>query len=122
MGFMQKGLGLGGWKKLNSVFLHPPETSKEFFEPATYFDSETLAKISLPRPPALEPAPGLKRLSENILGELGYRALLGQFISDAEAKSAGSHWLADRYVLYERSSPSSYALVPRSRWTNPEAA
>ena len=32
MGFMQKGLGLGGCKKLNSVFLHPPEASKEFCE------------------------------------------------------------------------------------------
>jgi uncharacterized protein DUF6782 len=122
MGFMQKGLGLGGWKRLNAVFLHPPETTKEFFEPAIYFDSESLPRISLPRPPALESAPGYKRLSENILGELGYRALLGQFIFHEEAKSAGSHWLADRYILYERSSPSGYAIVARSRWSSPETA
>ena len=122
MGFMQKGLALGGWKRLNAVFLHPPETTKEFFEPAIYFDLQTLAKISLPRPPALESAPGYKRLSENTLGELGYRALLGQFISDDEAKSAGSRWLADRYILYERSRPAAYAIVARSRWSSPEAA
>ena len=99
------------WKRLSAVFLHPPETTKEFFEPAIYFDLQTLAKISLPRPPALESAPGYKRLSENTLGELGYRALLGQFISDDEAKSAGSRWLADRYILYERSRPAAYAIV-----------
>ncbi len=122
MGFMQKGLGLGGWKKLNSVFLHPPETTKEFFENSVYFNSESLPKISLPRPPAFESAPGYKRLSENTLGELGYRALLGQFISEQEAKSAGSQWLADRYILYERSSPHAYALVARSRWASSEAA
>jgi uncharacterized protein DUF6782 len=122
MGFMQKGMGLGGWKRLNAVFLHPPETTKEFFEPAIYFDSESLPGITLPRPPALESVPGLKRLSENTLGELGYRALLGQFISDQEAKSAGSRWLADRYILFERWSPSGYAIVVRSRWSSPEAA
>ena len=76
----------------------------------------------MPRPPALESAPGYKRLSENTLGELGYRALLGQFISDDEAKSAGSRWLADRYILYERSRPAAYAIVARSRWSSPEAA
>ena len=122
MGFMQKGLALGGWKKLQSVFLHPPETTKEFFESSVYFDSESLPKISLPRPPTFESAPGYKRLSENTLGELGYRALLGQFISEQEAKSAGSQWLADRYVLYERSSLHSFAIAARSRWSSPEAA
>jgi len=82
----------------------------------------SLPKISLPRPPAFESAPGYKRLSENTLGELGYRALLGQFISEQESKSAGSQWLADRYILYERSSPHTYALVARSRWASSEAA
>jgi uncharacterized protein DUF6782 len=122
MGFMQKGLGLGGWKKLNSVFLHPPETTKELFETSIYFNSEPLPKISLPRPPAFESAPGYKQLSENTLGELGYRALLGQFISEQEAKTAGSQWLADCYILYERSSPPVFAIVARSRWSSPEAA
>ncbi len=122
MGFMQKGLALGGWKRLNALFLNPPETTKEFFEPAVFFDSRPLPKIELPRPPALESAAGYKRLSENTLGELGYRALLGQFISEDEAKSAGSQWLADRYVLYEHSSPTTYAIVARSRWSSPEAA
>jgi uncharacterized protein DUF6782 len=122
MGFMQEGLGLGGWKRLNAVFLHPPETTKEFFEPAIYFDAKSLPEIHLPHAPALESAAGYSRISDNILGELGYRALLGQFLSEQEAKSAGSRWLADRYILYEHSAPSGYAIVARSGWSSAEAA
>jgi len=75
---------------------------------------------------------GLDFLAVNTMGELGYYALLGELISEDEAKSVATHWLADRYVLYERaaSGPSpgdlrqtrQYTLVSRTRWSNAEAA
>jgi hypothetical protein len=122
MGFMQRGLQLGGWKRLNSLFASPPSTTKEIFEPAVYFDQQPLPTISLPQPPSLEGVLRLKVLTENNVGELGYYSLLGQFISEDEAKTVGTGWLADRYILYEGPDANQFALVARTRWTSSETA
>jgi len=122
MGFMQRGLQLGGWKKLNSLFSNPPTTTREIFEPSVYFDEQPLPAISLPRPPALDGVPGLKLLAENTVGELGYYSLLGQLISEDEAKSVAGGWLADRFILYEGARADQFALVARTRWASAETA
>ena len=132
MGFMQRGLEVGGWKRLNSLFNDPPNTTKEIFEPQVYFEKQQLPKVSLPHPAPLARAPGLVFLAENTMGELGYYAVLGQLISEDEAKSVATGWLADRYLLYERAAPGlspgltqegkEYALVSQTRWSSPEAA
>jgi hypothetical protein len=122
MGFIQGGLQLGGWKDLKSLFEHPPETTKQIFEPQTYFHHQAFPKVALAHPPALEGVAGLRFLSENAMGELGYYCLLGQLISDDEAKTLGPSWLADRYLLYERSGGNEYTLVARTRWTSPETS
>lgn len=122
MGFMSSGLQRGGWKILNALFTTPPATTKEIFEPAVYFDPRPLPKVSLPRPAALDGVTGLRLLGENTLGELGYYSLLGQFISEAEAKTVATGWLGDRYVLYEGSTPGQFTLVARSRWSSSETA
>jgi hypothetical protein len=122
MGFIQAGLQLGGWKNLNVIFEHPPENTQQIFEPQTYFNHQAFPKVALAHPPALEGVAGLHFLSENAMGELGYYALLGQLISEDEAKTLGQSWLADRYLLYEHSGGNDYTLVARTRWTSPEAA
>jgi hypothetical protein len=124
MSFIQAGLARGGWKKLSELFEHPPSSTKEIFEPQFYFEGKALPEISLARPPALEGVAGLRMLEENILGQLGYYALLGQLISESEAKQVAPGWLADRYILYEYEgvAPARYALVARTRWTSPESA
>jgi len=132
MGFMQRGLQAGGWKRLNSLFNDPPNTTKEIFEPQAYFEKQQLPKVSLPHPAPLAEIPGLNFLAENIMGELGYYAVLGQLISEDEAKSVATGWLADCYLLYERAAagPSpgltqegkEYTLVAQTRWSSPEVA
>jgi hypothetical protein len=122
IGFIQAGLQLGGWKDLNVLFEHPPESTKQIFEPQTYFNHRAFPKIALAHPPALEGAAGLRFLSENAMGELGYYSLLGQLISEDEAKTVGQSWLGDRYLLYERTGGNDYTLVARTRWTSPEEA
>ena len=42
MGFIQAGLQRGGWKDLNELFEHPPSTTKEIFEPQTYFNHQAV--------------------------------------------------------------------------------
>ncbi len=122
MGFIQAGLQRGGWKDVNVLFERPPQSTKEIFEPEIYFNHQALAKVELTRPPALELSAGLRFLTENSLGELGYYALLGQFISEDEAKALSPAWLADRYLLYEQSGGNGYVLVARTRWASSEQA
>ncbi len=122
MGFIQAGLQLGGWKELQGLFEHPPEATKQIFEPPTYFHHQAFPQVALAHPPALEGVAGLRFLTANAMGELGYYALLGQLISGDEAKAVGPAWLADRYLLYERSAGNDYTLVARTRWTSPETS
>jgi hypothetical protein len=132
MGFMQRGLEAGGWKRLNSFFNDPPTTTKEIFDPQAYFGKQPLPKVSLPRPEPLASIHGMNFLTENAMGELGYYSLLGQLISEDEAKSVAKGWLADRYLLYEGAAggqaPGSkrgdkqYILVSRTQWASPESA
>ncbi len=122
MGFMQRGLALGGWKKLRELFARPPTTTKEIFEPRVYFENVPLPKVSLPLPGPLPSAAGLRLLDQNILGELGYYSLLGQLISEEEAKTVATGWLADRYILWERPGTDLTALMARTRWASPETA
>jgi hypothetical protein len=122
IGFIQAGLQLGGWKNLVGLFEHPPETSKQIFEPQTYFNHQAITRVTLAHPPALESVAGLRFLSENSMGELGYYSLLVQLISQDEAETVGEAWLSDRYLLYEHSGGDQYALVARTRWTNPDKA
>jgi len=126
MGFMQAGLQAGGWKRLNSLFDDPPTSTKEIFQPEVYFGKQALPKVSLPRPPALEGLRDLNFLADNLMGEMGYYALLGQLISEDEAKSVSTHWLADRYLLYEKRAAAQgsqrYVLVAQTRWSSPGAA
>jgi len=122
MGFIQAGLQLGGWKDLKVLFEQPPQATKQIFEPQTYFHHQAFPKIALAHPPAIEDVAGLRFISENSMGELGYYSLLGQLISEDEAKTVGQAWLADRYLLYERSGGNEYTLVVRTRWESAEQA
>ena len=122
VGFMQVGLQRGGWKSLNAIFQNPPDATKQIFEPRTYFDRQPLPILALAHPAALDGVAGLQFLAENVMGELGYYSVLGQLISEDEAKALSNALLADRYLLYERSGGNDYTLVARTRWTSPETA
>jgi hypothetical protein len=120
--FIQHGLKRGGWKSLNATFDHPPDSTKQIFQPGVYFDHQTLPTLTVARPAAIVGATGLRFLTENVMGQLGYYSLLGQLISGDEAKSLGPGWMADRYLLYEYTGGTDYTLVSRTRWTSSETA
>lgn len=131
MGFIQRALQEGGWQRLNQLFTDPPKTTREIYDPQAYLEREAPWKITLPHPAPLNGIPGLTFLAENSMGELGYCEVIGQLISEAEAKAVAGDWRADRYLLYERtdaadsaSAPGGrrYVLVSRTRWSRPESA
>jgi hypothetical protein len=167
IGFMQAGLVNGGWKRLNELFVNPPTTTKEIFQPELFFGggssstgggpiviepgasgssstggpviiepgksevssaSQTasvtpaLAKIGLPSPPPAVIGAGLRPISHNVMGQLGYYCVLGQLISEEEAKKLAPGWQADRYLIFENGSTHRTLLVARTRWSSPETA
>jgi hypothetical protein len=123
LGFIQQALqARGGWENLGQVFQNPPTQTRQIFQPSLYLIDQAPERITLPRPPVLESAAGLRRVDENSLGQLGTMALLGQLISEEEAKALAPHALADRYIVYEDRARGSYALLSRSRWSGAEPA
>ncbi len=121
-GFAQQVLRRGGWKQLNATFHDPPETTKDFFDPEAYFRKLSLPKVTLPQPKALQRLKNLSLLEENTLGELGVYVVVGQLISQAEARQVASGWLGDRYLLYENRQNGHTTLVGRTLWTSPSFA
>jgi len=119
---MQRGLKQGGWQKLRDFFLHPPETTKEIFEPDFYFEHQRLPEVALPDPRPMQHHQRLRVVERNRMGQLGYYCLLGQLLSEEEAKKVAPSWLADRYLVYEDSAGHRYAVVARVRWAGAEAA
>lgn len=81
-----------------------------------------LAKISLPSPPTSVTGPGLRLVSHNVMGQLGYYCVLGQLISEDEARKLAPAWEADRYLILENGSTHRLLLVARTRWSSPETA
>jgi hypothetical protein len=85
-----------------------------------------LAPVALPHPPALDSVPGLHVVSENAMGEMGYYGLLGQLVSEDEAKRVAPAWLGDRYLVYEgdgqKGRLGDLVLIARSRWQSEDAA
>ncbi|HEV2176030.1 MAG TPA: ImmA/IrrE family metallo-endopeptidase [Terriglobia bacterium] len=130
LSFMQKGLQLGGWKKLNLLFAQPPETTREIFQPEAYFEPGSPAatpdtakpEMTLPHPTALAGLAHFRLVEDNAMGELGYYGLLGQLISEDEAKRVAPQWRADRYLVYENPDSRTYLLVARTRWASADMA
>ena len=120
--FIEKALQKGGWKSLNSLFISPPASTKDIFDPTAYFNHQPLAGIQFPAQTPLDSTPGLTKFDANTVGELGFDAMLGQFLSEEKAQAVSSQWLADRYVVYENSAQQTYALVACSRWESSDAA
>jgi hypothetical protein len=131
MHFARAGLVLGGWQRLNQCFTDPPTSTEQIFRPESYFKppadgpaatDPATRPLPLPPPALLERTPGLKRVESNIMGELGYDALIGQLLTPEEADKVTLPWVADRYLVYEGPAAGQFALVARTRWSTSQAA
>jgi len=139
MQFNLKGLQLGGWKRLNQSFARPPATTHQIFQPDLYYDpaskegggatrvsttpnDEGRMAFALPPPSALGRLRGLRQVEDNIMGALGYYALIGQLLSRQEAQRVAEPWVADRYRVYEGPAPGQFTLLARTKWASVEAA
>lgn len=120
--FISKGLRRTDWQGLNELFTSPPSSTKALYQPNVYFDHVALSEIKLPGESPLSSVPGLKRLDENTLGELGCNQLVGQFLSEEKATADCAGWMGDRYVVYEDPATQSHGLLARTRWASADSA
>jgi Putative metallopeptidase family (DUF6782) len=120
--FIGNGLRRVDWKGLDELFTSPPSSTKALYQPDVYFNHVALPEVNLPDKTPLSSVPGLKKLDENVMGELGCNELLGQFLTEDMAAADCAGWLGDRYVVYEDQAGENYPLVARTRWASFDCA
>jgi hypothetical protein len=60
---------------------------------------------------------GQKPLADNVLGEMGIRILLSQWLDDATGKAASQGWRGDRYLVYDDGKAMIWQIVLDSKQT-----
>ena len=98
----------GGFAALNEVYNNPPASSAQILHPEKYFAHEQPVRVEFDDTTVL----GQKPLADNVLGEMGIRILLSQWLDDATGKAASQGWRGDRYLVYD----DGRALVWKTVW------
>ena len=96
----------GGWKLVDQLFAHPPQTSEQVLHPEKYLAGEQAIPVRAPEPPA-----GMKVLARGTLGELASGVLV---------RGSANGWGGDAYAV--AATGRKLALFWTSAWDTPEAA
>ncbi len=109
--------GAGGFDDISAAFARPPSSTTEIFHPHKYFAKWQPLRIQW-ADTAIE---GQRPMADNVLGELGLRALFADWVDEATAPTLAAGWKGDRYLVFpvEGAKP---ALVWRVAWERPELA
>ena len=113
-----------GKAAFDEVFRHPPASTQQILHATNYFSGTTPSTPQLMR---LEDAVGkdaghFRKLIEGSLGEFDISALLRQYGSDREGRSAATHWRGGAFRLYEHKIDKYPVLEHVVEWDSPEAA
>jgi tetratricopeptide (TPR) repeat protein len=111
----------GGWAAVNELYSKPPVSTEQILHPERYRTGDAPAAVSLP---GLATTLGgdWRQVDSDVLGELGLRLFLAQYIGPAAAEVAAEGWGGDRYALLKQGSAETYALVIRTTWDDQDAA
>lgn len=113
--------GRGGF---DEVFRHPPQSTGQILHPDAYFAARS---PSMPPPPGLEPLLGkearqFRVLTDGVLGEFDFSALLRQYIGEKQGATTASHVRGGSYRLYEHKREKYPVLAYSADFDSPEAA
>jgi len=106
----------GGYAAVSSAFAHPPSSTSQILHPEKYLAEprEEPQRISWPETNVLGQAP----LCDNVMGEMGVRVLLTDWVDPDTARNASAGWRGDRYLVYDEGG----AVVWKTVWDAPENA
>jgi len=104
----------GGWPAFASVFARPPANTQQILHPELYFANRapTPLKVDLP---ATVPGENWVLLEENVLGELGWKEVLKQFIDEPRSTAMAAEWDGDDYATFEQKNSKRLILFARIR-------
>jgi hypothetical protein len=106
----------GGYAAISAAFKNPPSSSAQILHPEKY--------LAEPReePVAIEwsdtTANGKEPIADNVLGELGVRILLSDWVDEATGQKAAAGWRGDRYLVFDDGN----AVVWKTMWRSEESA
>mgnify|MGYP006976757435 CR=1 FL=1 len=104
----------GGFDAINRAYRRLPGSTAEILHPELYVKGFQPRTYDWPRTPTL----GEKPLVDNVVGELGIRILLAEWVNEADAPELAEGWQGDRYRVFANGD----ALVWRVAWRNPAKA
>ena len=110
-----------GWPGFASVFARPPASTQQILHPELYFRSRIPAPIKLDLPAGV-PGEDWVLLEQDVLGELGWKEVLKQFLDKQRAESAAANWDNDVYATFEEKKSKRLMLFTRIRLADTDAA
>ncbi len=106
----------GGWDAVSACYKNPPSSTSQILHIDQYLAEPHVEPISV-QWPAIS-ANGEKPLADNVLGEMGTRILLSEWIDPQKAESAADGWRGDRYLVFDHGD----ALVWKTVWADAQKA
>lgn len=105
----------GGFKLVDQLFTHPPQTAEQLLHPEKYVSGEPAVPVRTPEPP-----PGFTPVDSGTLGELGARVVLLEAHGPLLARRAVENWGGDAYLVAK--SGKRLALLWVTTWDDPGSA
>ena len=106
----------GAYDALTDAYRQPPSSTAQILHPEKFL-SEVREEPVLVNWPELS-VRGQAPSADNVLGELGIRLLLSEWVDDATGERAGAGWRGDRYLSFDGGN----SLVWKTLWASDEDA
>jgi hypothetical protein len=108
--------GRGGYEAVSKAYANPPSSTAQILHPQKYMSNprEEPIAIEWPNVKVKDEAP----IADNVVGEMGIRILLTEWLDAVTAERAAAGWRGDRYLYFA----SGEALVWKTVWASAEEA
>jgi len=106
----------GQYGAVSAAYTRLPSSTAQILHPEKYLADPPEEPIEITW--ADTTANGEKPIADNVLGELGIRLLLSEWVDDIMGQSASTGWRGDRYLCFA----GGEALVWKTMWGNAQEA
>lgn len=120
--FIQHTVNTKGWEQVSALYEDPPVSSEQIMHPEKYYIyREAPQEVGLPDLSGLLGEAWVK-LSEDVLGELGFYLIGKNFLEDLSVKIMHEGWGGDKYALYENKENGKLLFICLARWDSTKDA
>lgn len=105
LAFVQRAFDIGGFDEINRLYVEPPVSSEQIFEPRDY-QTDMPIDVSLVAPVVS----GYEVVYESVWGQLGFTLMFDQVLGLA-SRQASEGWGGDAYVQWFNGSEAALLIV-----------